>query len=143
MTIAMLEKPLDLASCFETQRVGVRGIEGRAVVDVLVEEKHGLAFLPHRERFAWNTTFAKIKFRILESFCARFAHTRGELLDQLGSLEPKVANDTARSAAIEKAPYWRHTWQRIGCFLNPSQPAGLRSCRPTTTTFARAALRKS
>ncbi|MGL9621612.1 hypothetical protein QRQ56_26740 [Bradyrhizobium sp. U531] len=45
MTIAMVEKPLDLLSCFEAQRVGVRGIEGRAMVDGLFEEKHGLAFL--------------------------------------------------------------------------------------------------
>lgn len=63
-------------------------------------------------------------------------------LNQLRSLEPKVANDAASSAAIKKAPYWRYSWQRIRCFLNPSPPACLVSCRPTTTIFARAPLKK-
>lgn len=36
-----------------------------------------------------------------------------------GSLAPRSANGTARSAASEKAPYELHSEQRIGCCLSP------------------------
>lgn len=36
-----------------------------------------------------------------------------------GSLAPRSANGTARSAASKKAPYEHHTEQRIGCVLSP------------------------
>jgi hypothetical protein len=39
---------------------------------------------------------------------------------ELEPLGPKVANDMARSATTERAPYWLHSLRRIGCFWNRS-----------------------
>lgn len=45
VAIAMLKKPLDVASSFDAQRVGIQSIQGRAVLGMLVEKEHGSTVL--------------------------------------------------------------------------------------------------
>ncbi|MET3910019.1 hypothetical protein ABID59_004376 [Bradyrhizobium sp. S3.3.6] len=144
MAIAMLEKPFDLASGFDAQRVGVRGIEGSAVVGVLVEEKHGLwlscssvalcmEYFIHDDISGAFWVILKQRLGIARAF----ATTRFSIDDPLTTIEQSSQKPAAR-ARYQRV--WRSaTWEGRGtvhCLLLQKISSSSRNSAPARTPSA-------